>query len=84
MKKKKLYFFLIVVGIVIFIVIMIVTGGITLETFSQNNQTKSVTSTVDDLGDNCYYVWHNPKTNDITKDLTQPAETDVFKLCPNI
>ena len=52
MKKKKLYFFLIVVGIVIFIVIMIVTGGITLETFSQNNQTKSVTSTVDDLGDN--------------------------------
>lgn len=83
MKKKKLYFLLIVVGIVIFIVIMIVTGGITLETFSQNNQTKSVTSTVDDLGDNCYYVWHNPKTNDITKDLTQPAETDVFKLCPS-
>lgn len=83
MKKKKLYFILIVVGIVIFIVIMIVTGGITLETFSQNNQTKSVTSTVDDLGDNCYYVWHNPKTNDITKDLTQPAETDVFKLCPS-
>ena len=37
---------------------------------------------MDDLRDNCYYIWHNPKTNDITKDLTQPAKTDVFKLCP--
>ena len=40
MKKKKLYFFLIVFGIVVFIIIMIATGGITLETFSQNDETK--------------------------------------------
>lgn len=83
MKKKKLYFFLIVFGIVVFIIIMIAAGGIALETFSQNDETKSATSTVDDLMDNCYYIWHNPKTNDITKDLTQPAKIDVFKLCPS-
>lgn len=82
MKKKRLYFFLIVVGIVVFIIVMIATGKITLDTFSQNNQTQSAASSVDDLVDNCYYVWHNPKTDDITKDLTYTADTDVFRLCP--
>ena len=82
MKKKRLYFFLIVVGIVVFIIVMIATGKITLDTFSPNNQTQSAASSVDDLADNCYYVWHNPKTDDITKDLTYTADTDVFRLCP--
>lgn len=83
MKKKRLFFFLIVVGIVIFIIIMISTGVITLDTFGQNNQTKSATSSVDELADNCYYVWHDPKTDDITKDLTQTTDTNVFRLCPS-
>lgn len=83
MKKKKLYFFLIVFGIIAFIVIMIVTGVIKLDTFSQNNQTKSTASSVDDLSDNCYYVWHDPKSKDINKDLMQSATTNAFKLCPS-
>lgn len=82
MTKKK-YFILIVVGIVIFVLIMITTGGIKLETFNQNSQKKNVSSTVDDLSDNCYYVWHDPKTNDIAKDLSQTSTTNVFKLCPS-
>lgn len=82
MKKKHLFFFLILLGVVSIIIVMITTGRIKLNTFSQNSQTKNSVSSVDDLSDNCFYVWHNPKAKNIIKDLTKPATTNVFKLCP--
>lgn len=41
MKKKHLIFSLIVLGIVAFIIVMISTGGISFDTFGQNEQTKN-------------------------------------------
>lgn len=75
MKNKKLLFFLIVIGIVIFILVLILTGGIRLSTFGQDNQTKNVVYTEDDLEENCYYVWHDTQMDDHT-------DTNVFQLCP--
>ena len=41
MKKKHLIISLIVLGIVAFIIVMISTGGISFDTFGQNEQTKN-------------------------------------------
>lgn len=83
MKKKHLIFFLIVLGIVAFLIVMISTGGISFDTFGQNEQTKKQASSVDELADGCYYIWHNENSNDIKKDLEGIAASDVFKLCPS-
>lgn len=82
MKKKHLILILIVVGIIVFCYLMISSGVITFGTFSQNDETKTQTASVDDLKDGCYYVWHNDKKSDISDDLNGLADADVFKICP--
>lgn len=37
---------------------------------------------IDDLQNNCYYVWHNDKQPDIKNDLRGTTQKGVFKLCP--
>lgn len=83
MKKRHLIFSLIVLGIVAFIIVMISTGGISFETFGENEQTQKHVNSVNDLADGCYYIWHDEKNNDITDDLEGVADSDVFKLCPS-
>lgn len=78
MKKKHLIFSLIVLGIVAFIIVMISTGGISFDTFGQNEQTKKQTGSVDELADGCYYIWHNENSNDIKKDLEGIAASDLL------
>lgn len=84
MKKKKLIFFLIVIGIIVLIITLILTGVITFDTVGQNNQTVTEASSVDQLSNGCYYVWHNDKTDNIINDLADTTSGEiVFRLCPS-
>lgn len=68
MKKKPLVFILLAVGVLVFVFMLYNAGIITFDTYSANNQTTTEAATVDALTNGCYYVWHNDKTDDITKD----------------
>lgn len=83
MKKKTLIFFLIVMGVIALLITFISTGVITFDTFGQNNQTITEASSVDQLSNGCYYIWHNDKTDDIKNDLAGSSDGNVFKLCPS-
>lgn len=83
MKKKTLIFSLIVIGIIALAIVFISTGVITFDTFGQNNQTIAEASSVEQLSNGCYYVWHNDETDDIRNDLEGASGQNVFKLCPS-
>lgn len=82
MKKKVMILILFIVGLAVLVVMLYWNGIITFDTYSANNKTISETSTVDELQNGCYYVWHNDKSDDITGDLEGVADANVFKLCP--
>lgn len=82
MKKKTLLILLIVLGTAIFFFMLIYMGVIDLYTLGQSNQTIRETSSVYDLTDGCFYVWHNDNTDDIFDDLKGAVDTEVFTLCP--
>lgn len=82
MKKKPLIIILLAAGVLVFVFMLYNAGIITFDTYSANNQTATEAASVDALTNGCYYVWHNEKSNDITKDLNGTADTNVFKLCP--
>lgn len=83
MKKKALMFIIIGVGLVVFIGTLIYTGVISFDTYSANNKTATEAYSVEELTNGCFYVWHNDRTNDITKDLNGISTVPVFKLCPS-
>lgn len=80
MKKKiiiAVLFIVIVIGFLFFY------GILSFETYGQNEETlKANVTTIDDLKDGCFYVWHNEAVDDITTDLNGTFAKDVFKLCP--
>lgn len=90
MNKKILLIIsaVIVAGILIY---FFLTGGEegfsislpSLETVGSDEATVTNASSVDELEDGCFYVWHNDKTDDITEDLENAPSMDVFKLCPS-
>lgn len=89
MKKKFLPFLLIGVGLAVLVFMLIHTGVISFDTYSANNQTIRQTAYVDELKNGCFYVWHNEKSKDISKDLNATVPEDgtvlpnVFFLCPS-
>lgn len=80
MKKKLL---IVVLFVVLVIVFLFLNGTLSFETYGQNEETisKNVT-TVDDLKDGCFYVWHNDSESDIATDLNGSFSSDVFRICP--
>lgn len=85
MKKKGIIIIFFIALPVIILFVLIFSGIIpspfkTLEG-EQAKETEEVIS-VDDLQDNCYYVWHNDNQSDIKKDLRGTTKKGVFKLCP--
>lgn len=85
MKKKGIIIIFFIALPVIILFVLIFSGIIpspfkTLEG-EQAKETEEVIS-VDDLQDNCYYVWHNDNQSDIAKDLRGTTQEGVFKLCP--
>ena len=48
----------------------------------QTETTDVAVTSVADLKDGCYYIWHNENETDIYKDLNGTVESEVFKLCP--
>lgn len=85
MKKKGLIISIIIVVVAV-LIYFYVTGGLpvpTLKTVGSDEETIMKTSSVDDLEDGCFYVWHNDNSNDITEDLENTSSMDVFKLCPS-
>ncbi len=89
MNKKILFIIsaIVVVGILIYFFLTGGEGGfsvsiLSFETVGSDKETVKNTSSVDDLEDGCFYVWHNDKADDITEDLENATSLDVFRLCP--
>lgn len=87
MNKKLLIILLSIMAAVAIFFVLISSGVIQLDTFSQNKEIKNEISRVEDMSASCYYVWHNPDSNDISIDLEGATEDaaikkNVFFLCP--
>ena len=86
MKKKIVILIFPVILLISLGVIFWINPNIVLSHFKtlegeNAKQTEEIIS-VDDLRNDCYYVWHNDNYSDIKKDLEGTTQKDVFKLCP--
>lgn len=84
MNKRTLIILLIVMGFVSIFMVLFATGVIKLPTMEalQNEEEQQKILSVDDLKDNSYYVWHNPKEKNIKNDLSGTTDPDAFKMVP--
>lgn len=85
MKKVLIIGLVVVLAILVFIV-LVQKEVIKLPQFAtmeDETETEEIVTSVDDLKAGCFYVWHNPESNSIQKDLIGATRKDVFKECPS-
>jgi len=71
------------VGIVVFGFILVRYDVISFETLLGQTKTVTEASSVDELTSGYYYIWHNPDSNNIFDDLSEPGDNIIFTLCPS-
>lgn len=85
MNRKIIISFLVIVGAVLILFSLVYCGVITfptMESLIKNGKPVTTVMSINDLKDNCFYVWHDSGTNEITDDLEGTTEAAAFQICP--
>lgn len=85
MSKKLLAISCAALAVLAIICVLFVKGTVTFpafETIGSDKETLSAVSSIAQLEDGCYYVWHNDAQTDIQTDLNGTVSDNIFRLCP--
>lgn len=81
MNKKSIILLLAVFGVVSVLIVLFSGKNFPKLETAEETEKQQVMS-IEDLEEDCYYVWHNPENGDIQEDLMNAKDMNVFTVCP--